>query len=709
MMTHLHTLALDMRPMFMRKQRFYAYARRSAARVFRPDGSNQPETEPDPRIAFWLYPALVSSPNNGEKDFANLIYATAAGWDQFDVFCTSAIAVNLVRERHRMTLELVKRSEEHLAKFVVRDGGRSGCSGANDYLFQGYNDNMPALSVRAMILAGDILNRRDYTDQGLFYLEGLCAHFERRGLLSEFTSGTYTPITLSCLMDVAEYTTNLDARAMAVACANRILLDIAGHWHAKIGGIGGVTWRAYTADLLDSLSNINTLMWYLTGDAMCIDPIEALENVATFPAYLHHGRNYAFNLAQCAEFFAPSYGVVTSGQSGRSKMNPAGAVAATVYPGVRNYMRTARRYPYEFYATTDLGQAGLYGGTKEIQTRAFHQPLYALATASETGSDHATHQTSLRAVLACGPKPRSWLDRICVWHNTICGDPDQGDVELTHGGQWTEVGFVRDVGHYHSLQKGGSALVLGSLAPRLFDQEVPRLKFSLIFGTWLHSPDELANQNQWYFLRFGDVYVGVQMAGMMREKRLPVQTNVKNKYLRIEIPLVEDQSVKVDQELREWTDFGYVFEIASRAECGTFAGFCRQCLACSWEFYHHAYRNVRYQGRHGELQIIDSVAAGTVRFMAVDGQVEPRVKLSATGLKPGLTSLFPDGHRVRQRRITYFPAYIGSPFYAINKMKPLLQHIVVTPHYGTASPAGRYRRPDCGESKGGAGQRRGRQ
>ncbi len=49
--------------------------------------------------------------------------------------------------------------------------------------------------------------------------------------------------------------------------------------------------------------------------------------------------------------------------------------------------------------------------------------------------------------------------------------------------------------------------------------------------------------------------------------------------------------------------------------------------------------------------------------MAIKGQVEPRVKLAATGLDPTLTQLFPDGHRVKQRRIAYRPDYIGSPFY----------------------------------------------
>jgi hypothetical protein len=58
--------------------------------------------------------------------------------------------------------------------------------------------------------------------------------------------------------------------------------------------------------------------------------------------------------------------------------------------------------------------------------------------------------------------------------------------------------------------------------------------------------------------------------------------------------------------------------------------------------------------------------------MAIDGVVEPKVKLAATGLDSQLTQLFPDGHRIRQRRLAYRPDFVGSPFY------DLRQHILET-------------------------------
>jgi hypothetical protein len=349
-----------------------------------------------------------------------------------------------------------------------------------------------------------------------------------------------------------------------------------------------------------------------------------------------------------------------------------------VFAGVAEFCAAPRPYPYEIHATTDSGQAGLFGGVKEIQTRSFHQPLYGVGSASVSWFDQAGQQLALHAVLSARSNPQSWQDRVGIRHATLAGTIDHGDMEKCNDQEAVEVGHVTDVGHYHVLQKRGSALVLGALAPAAIGKEISQLKFSLLFNTFIHQPDETAEEGKWQFFRFGDVYVGVRMSAMVEEQRQTPRRVVKNRYLRVEVPLIEGRTVKVTHEFRERCDFGYAFEIASRAECGSFAEFCRQCLACTWEFYHCFYRTSRYCGRHGELQIIDSVAAGTVRFMSVDGVVEPKIKFAATGLDPKLTQLFPDGRRIRQRRLVYRPDFIGSPFYKVR------QHILETDLPATA-------------------------
>ena len=166
---------------------------------------------------------MLSSPNPAEREFGRTVYRMGAGWKAFERSTTSCVAANLVRHGNDLDPELRQRSEDHLARFTVAGDGRLPSAGVYDYMFHGYNDNMPAMATRTMILAGDVLGRPDFTDNGLFYLEGLCAHFHRRGLLSEHTSATYTPISLCSLLDIAECSTNREARDMAQACADRIL------------------------------------------------------------------------------------------------------------------------------------------------------------------------------------------------------------------------------------------------------------------------------------------------------------------------------------------------------------------------------------------------------------------------------------------------------------------------------------------------------
>lgn len=638
-----------------RKKQYFKFLRSQRLVYFNPDGSNKPETENDRRITFWMFPALVQSPNAAEREWALKFYAADPCWSDWNIFTTSSIAANLVRERHLLTPELIRRSEEHLAKFTIVDGGRKPSSGANDYVFHGYNDNMPAMAVRTMIFAGDVLGNAAFTDRGMFHLEGLCAHFHRRGLLSEHTSATYTAITLTALMDVAECSTNKEAREMALACANRILLDVFGHFHPGTGLLGGPQSRAYTIDCTGTLSIYNGLMWYLTGSPLVVNPIEALTDPA-FPGPMHHGACRAFSAANITEVFSPSYDLVDK--------------------GVRAFARMPRPEVYEIRATTDSGQSGVLGGVKETVTRAYHRPQWCLGSASKTWFDASGHQLVVHGGLAVTPEPTRWTDRLTFWHRLQEGDLDQGDLEKNSCGGLAETDLVRDWGHYHTLQKKGSALVLGIVGPGMLGKEVSKLKLSFLFGTFNRMPDEMfendkvltlwdgeATPHSWQFLRFGNVYVGIRAAGMVNSGRRAVQRLVKNKYLRVEVPLVDGEKTTVTQEFRDSADFAYVLEIADQAECGDFATFRKQCLACTWEFYHAFYRTSRYCGRHGELQIIDSPAAGTARFFAVDGEVEPQVLLQATGLKPKLVPLFADGRRVKQRRIMFSPDFIGSPFY----------------------------------------------
>jgi len=672
------TSVFDPTALQRRREEYFAFVRGKRTIMFRDDGQYQPTTERDGRIAYWALPAFLSSPESEDHAFGLRCYAAAAGWNAFDIFMTSCTAANYVHFSARFSPELRLRSEEHLARFTIADDGRAPSAAIYDYSFHGYNDNMPALATRTMIFAGDILDRTEYIDAGLFNLAGLCAHFERRGLLSEYTSATYTPLTVNTLLDIAEHARLTEAREMAQACANRILLDILGHWHWGTGTTGGAMSRAYTADLTESLSVLNVYLWYLSGHPLTINPCEAL-NGSPFAGTIHHGGNLSFNLAQFVEVMHASH--------------------AGVPEALRVWATTPHPSPYRLHATTDWGQSGTEGGSRGYLTRTYQTTQWWVGTAAESGAGSAAgQQLVFHSAFATIPQPKSWRDRVAVWHRLLADAPDQGDVEVTqgsfHAGASTtadldtqemltyqaavrgEVDNVMDWGRYHTAQKGGSVMGLGALAPDLDGRTVSSLRFQILFNTRINQPDEIwendtpltqwegeAAERSWQFLRFGDVYVAVRLSGMAQRRRMPVRRVRQNDYLRIETPLIDGDPVTIDAAFRMWTEYGYLFEIASRDEVGDFAAFRHSVLATTWEYFHSFYRNSRYLGRHGDLHIVDSVIGSTARFIAIDGQVEEQTFFSATGMPAELLSLFPDGKHLRPSRIAYRPEFVASPFY----------------------------------------------
>lgn len=650
-------LAFDAAAMKARRDAYFAFVRQQAPRYFTPEGLHRPNLEPDGRIPYWAFPALIDTDDPAQRDFAIRVLDRAVCWDFWNIFTTSSIATILVRERSRLTPELIARSEDHLNRHVLIDDGRAPCSAANDYQFHGYNDNMPAMAVRAMVFAGDLLDRADLRDLGLYYLEGLCAHFDRRGLLSEYNSGTYTPINLAALADVAERSTTPAAAQMARACCDRILLDIVAHWHMGIGHPVGSSSRAYLPDANRTLSNLNALAWYV-GLPFAIDPMPLLADPpADLP--IHHGPDPGFDLAQFCEMFV--------------------ADLHAVRPEIKTWARRERTYPYEVRATSDAGR------TAAIQDRAYVRPLWSLGTANrEMWAKQAGHHLIFTASLARQTPVQSYKDRVSFWHVLMAGEHDLGDIgPAGYNNFLTPFAHTNDMGQYHALQNGGSAMVLAAVGPGGVGKELNPAKLVVVASAFGQPPDEMfendrplshwdgpSDARSWQFMRFGRVFVGVRMAGMLEEKHLPIRRSSKGGYLRVEAVISEGTSMVLTPAQREWLDLGFLFEIADQDEAGSFETFRRQCQASTWEFFHCMYRNSRYTGRHGDLHIVDSIEPADVKFMAVDNRVETPTFFEAPGLDPRWLDLFGDGRRSRQRRIMYRPDHVGSPFY------PLKQNIL---------------------------------
>ncbi|MHB9129587.1 MAG: hypothetical protein ACYDBB_00670 [Armatimonadota bacterium] len=663
MVTVLNTV-FDSQTMTQRKDAYFHFVQRRAFEFFTPEGAYRPQVEPDRRITFWILPALLAAEDAAVRELALKMYANDPCWDGWNIFTTSSIAANLVRDRAHLTPELIARSEEHLARFTDPGDGRVPSSGANDYMFHGYNDNMPAMATRAMIFTGEVLGLVNVLDHGLFFLEGLCANFQRRGLLSEYNSSTYTPITLVALMDIAELAQTEEAREMAEACANRVLLDLVAHWHPEMGAPAGSSSRAYLPDYTITLSTQNALMWYL-GYPNCLDPIDMLTG-DVYGGPLHHGPDNAFMTAQFVECFVPHF--------------------SRVRQDIVDFARTPREYPYEIKATMDSGKTGAF------QTRTYCASQWALGTASgDMWAAQAGHHVTLRGTLLRSDEPSEWSSRVALWHYLQSGHEDWGDLIPAYNDTVTPTTHVNDYGQWHTAQAGGSAMVVGHLGTSLYDKTIDNLQFVIIASLFGTPPDEMyVNENpltdwagagtstDWHFLRFGQVFVGIRAAGVLDEVALPVRRVMKDGYLRLELPVVDGTPTVVTPDFRTSLDVAYVLEMASMEDT-TFQQFRTDCLTTTWECYRCFYRNGRYNGRHGELQIVDSIDPEGVRFIAVDGQVETPTFFTAPGITPSMTQLFPDGCTVRPRRLVFDPEFVGSPFYPAKQQVLAMDHSVELP------------------------------
>lgn len=650
-------LALDPATMAAQKKKYFEFVRSQRLLWFNEDGTYRPDTENDRRVTYWIFPALITSPVQAEREWALEFYKKDPCWGNYNVFTSSGIAANLVREREHLSPEIIRMSEEHLAKFTCVDDGRKPCAGVNDYMFHGYNDNMPAMATRQMIFAGDVLGRQDFTDRGLFNLEGLCGHLQRRGMISEHTSATYTPITITCLMDIAECSTNRDAREMALACGRRVLLDLFGHFHATSGALGGAQSRAYTIDLVGTTSTYNSLMWYLTANPLLVDPTVAL-SPAKFEGPLHHGGCKSFTAAAHVEVFSASYHLVGD--------------------DVIAFARADKTKDYTIRATTDYGSLGNKGLAMSSVTTAFHRKNWYLAS-NDTGAAWSGQKTCVQGTVTTRTKPESWRDRVNFWQYLADGH-DYGEPTKNFKGETYETDHVDNAGEYRTLQKKGTLMSMGLIAPRIGDKEVSDLRYGLIFSSYLRMPDEFfegnlklsewsgaAKNGEWQFLRFADVYLGVRAAGIcggdgskMGQPIVPARV-VRHRYLRLELPLVAGKPTMLTPMFRRWADFGLVLEIADREECGSFETFREQCMMGVWECYQQFGRHSRYRGRHGDLYISDSPLDGSVKVMSIDGKTPRPELLEATGLDPKLVELLP--YRVHQRRLLFAPSYPGTPYY----------------------------------------------
>ena len=249
-----------------RRSEIYALHQRSVGPLFDRDGHwIAKSTEPGGRERLWNCLSFVKGAETRDKANA-IIAATFAERSRFNEFSHFEFVTSvqlLVRDKG----ELTSASRDRLTGLV-----REALHRKSEIRFMGYNDNFPAMENEVATLGGQILNDAEATKRGLDGMHRLLALLERRGMLSEYTSSTYSPVTMLCYSDIAEYSRDPTARQLAIEIERRVWQDIAAHFHAPTNILAGPHSRAYQVDSVGHLHQVHMMLYQAFGKRLWMNP-----------------------------------------------------------------------------------------------------------------------------------------------------------------------------------------------------------------------------------------------------------------------------------------------------------------------------------------------------------------------------------------------------------------------------------------------------
>lgn len=248
-----------------RRDRLMALHREHCEEWFSPDGLFTATAAADPRWYLWCAMSMLGGePRHVAKANAVLRQGTPLGGGHF---WTSAAASILARWQDQLEPDVRQAMIRRLRELLP---------GERPQRFRGYNDNFPAMSTVALLVGAPLAGEDSLIADGMKCLDSLRKLLGRRGLLSEYTSPTYTPITLTCLAEVAELSPSAEARELALWCEQRVWLDLCSHFHPGTSALAGPHSRAYMVDLCAHLHNAHMVLHLVFGDVVFVNPANAL-------------------------------------------------------------------------------------------------------------------------------------------------------------------------------------------------------------------------------------------------------------------------------------------------------------------------------------------------------------------------------------------------------------------------------------------------
>ena len=279
-----------------RRQRLRELHRAAAFPLYGDDGRSAPGVDNEWRGALWHAQSLLEGDAH-HRARANAMLRVAAPLHGGH-FWNSAVSSILARCGAALDADVRAALADRLAQGLGDEAGQR---------FRGYNDNYPAMAALSMLVGGPAAGCDDHVDAGMACLVSAQRLLRRRGLLSEFNSPTYSPITLTCLAEIAELSPHAPARELARELEGCVWIDLAAHFHRPTGSVAGPFGRGYTVDLCGHANNAHTVLFLALGDEAFLSPL-----TLAFPfldGAVRHNRTEQFYWSHVAWQSTPTYHV----------------------------------------------------------------------------------------------------------------------------------------------------------------------------------------------------------------------------------------------------------------------------------------------------------------------------------------------------------------------------------------------------------------
>jgi len=550
-------------------------------------------------------------------------------------------------------MQILLKYEEHLDKNIIKrleDYVKLSLKSMADsrIRFTMFNDNFASMATFTLLTAGERFGDADAFREGAERLNQLKERYMRCGVLMEYCSTTYLPITITCMAEIVNYVKDEEIRDIALKCEERAWAEAACYYHAPSGHLAGPYSRAYTIDTLGHPGSIQCLLYMLFGDEIIINPVKDM-----FPhrpgLVVHHGLERLMwpgviwtcsGLCHCPDYLGeillrkPFPYTVLSRAEGLPCLTD----------GEWTDAKTGENIPF----------------ANTLEYKAYSGPLstymtknYAIGTAfsqyHDGGLSESFHISYRKKVPAA-----DITDTSVVFSRYIINDkkPETLNHYSVYGDADGNSAF-RDEARKFGIQHRNCSMMV--YKPKQFEaHRITSMKLSILFPCHFGKVDEIWLGNRklngfrgeskepvTVYVKDGPVYMAFTPLELTNHGRnAAVKVEQVQNYILISFYNYEGAARSFEPREIFLTSSGFVAQIADKDEMKSFKKFRMQAgeyslsdkTTCQ-EGGHT--RWIRYKGHDIDLHFAYSPVSEGIMIAAINGRPRPEPVFSATGIEPG--------------------------------------------------------------------------